>query len=1201
MKKTLQWPPSLSRIMRISLIQLFIAIQFLSVSFAMDGNAQEVLNRRLTINVKEQKIGSVLDKLGKLSGVNFMYSPELIQSERKVNLNAKEEKLEAILDNFLTPLKVTYEVSGKQILLKRISGNKPATPMQDGYGAPAQTLKSILFPIKGKVIDAAGETVPGATIVLKGSSSIGTTTDGEGNFTLEIPDGSTTLVVSSIGFMTQEVNITNKSMVQITLQSDIKSLTEVVVTGYSSQSKRDITGAVSTVDAKELTKVNAPNVAQQLQGRVAGVTVTSNNTPGGEATVRIRGFGTINNNDPLYVIDGVPTKGGLNSINPNNIESMQVLKDASSASIYGSRAANGVIIITTKKGKAGAPQFTFNSRFGIQTGKVDLDLIKDPQQFGDLLWTQRKNAGVLTNGNPSHQQYGNGVNAVVPDYILAGSQYGITLNPNNPNDPAAALVDPSRYNYNRNGFYQIVKANKQGTDWHKEILRPASTQEYNIGATGGTENGRYALSLNYYNQGGVLDHTSFNRYSLRSNTEFTFKKKVRFGENLEVSYTENKGYYSNNGTSSSANNQDGNPVGNGYRIPTIIPVYDIMGNFAATRAAGLGPATNPVAQLYRSRNNHVNTLRTFGNAYAEVDILKDLVAKTSIGIDMTSATRVGYTLMDLEEAEIEANNALTNASATDINWTWSNTLNYSKTFGTIHKLNILAGTEAIKANGRDFSASRSTFFSEDPLYMYLNAGTANIANTGAAYKWALFSVFGKVNYALKDRYLLEATVRRDGSSRFGANNRYGTFPAFSAGWRISEESFMKNIPWLTDLKLRAGWGQTGNQEIGNYNGFSTYRSSLSQSSYAIDGSNNAVQAGFDTDAFGNQNAKWETTTQTNIGLDGTFLKGMFGFNLDLYNRTTSDMLYQVSLPATQGVATIPFVNVGEMNNKGIDLGLDFHNTALNGDLTYSIGVNVSKYKNEVMKLNNSASAVLLGPAIRSYTWTRSVVGMPLYSFYGLQIDGIYQNQADVDNGPTYPGYAAVGKYKYHDTDGNGVINDNDRKFIGNPHPDFTYGINLNVAYKGFDLSVFMQGVQGNQIINMVKRWVDFNNQAGNRSLRMLNDSWTPENPDAVLPILDANDSRSQQPSSYFVENGSYLRMKNLTFGYTLPSTVASKIGLSNARIYVQAQNLFTITKYSGIDPEVTSVGSTPGSTVLGVDQGNYPNSKMYQVGINFGF
>lgn len=1052
---------------------------------------------------------------------------------------------------------------------------------------------SLDIKITGRVTDEKGEGIPGASILLKNSTAVGTSTDIDGTFTLVLPQGNNTIVVSSIGYVTQEIVVGNRTQFDIKLQSDVKALSEVVVTGYSSQSKRDITGAVATVDTKELTKVSAPNVAQQLQGRVSGVTVTSNSTPGGEATVRIRGFGTINNNDPLYIIDGVPTKGGLNNINPNNIESMQVLKDAASASIYGSRAANGVIIITTKKGKAGVPQFTFNSRTGIQSGKVNLDLIKNPQQFGDLLWTQLNNAGVLTNGNPSHPQYGNGASAVVPDYILAGSQYGLFEG-----DPA---TNPDLYNYNRQGFYQIVKANKQGTDWHQEILRPAVVQEYNVGASGGTENGRYALGLNYFKQDGVLNHTSFNRYSLRSNTEFNFKKRIRLGENLEVSYTQNKGYYSNNGTASTANNQDGNPIGNGYRIPSIIPVYDIMGNFAATRAAGLGPATNPVAQLYRTRNNRVNTIRTFGNAYLEADILKNLVAKSSIGIDYTNANRFAYTLMDLEEAEIEANNALTNANAYDVNWTWSNTLNYSNTFKDLHRVNVLVGSEAIKGMGNDFSAVRTTFFSEDPEYMFLNSGTAGINNSGSGYEWALFSLFAKLNYSFNDRYLFEATVRRDGSSRFGQNNRYGTFPAFSAGWRLSEENFLKDVAWISDLKLRAGWGQTGNQEIGNYNGFSTYRSTLNQSSYPINGSNSSVQAGFDTGTFGNPNAKWETTTQANFGIDAALFDGKFGVNFDVYNRTTTDMLYQVSLPATQGVATVPFVNIGEMNNKGVDLGLSYNNTALGGELKYNVAANISHYKNNVVKLNNSPTAVLLGPSIRSYTWTRSVAGMPLYSFYGLQIDGIYQNQAEVDNGPKYPGYAAVGKYRYKDTDGDGTITDNDRVFLGNPHPDFTYGFNFDASYKNFDLSFFLQGVQGNKMINMVRRWVDFNNQAGNRSLRMLNDSWTPQNPDAVLPILDANDSRSQQPSSYFIEDASYLRLKNITIGYTFPTSPLAKIGLTSARIYLQGQNLFTITKYSGIDPEVTSVGSTPGSTVLGVDQGNYPQTRLYQIGINFGF
>jgi TonB-dependent starch-binding outer membrane protein SusC len=1037
--------------------------------------------------------------------------------------------------------------------------------------------------VSGKVTDqASGDPLPGVSIVVKGTSQ-GTVTDTEGSYRLPLPGNESVLVFSFIGYAVKEVPVAGQTTINVSLATDAKALGEVVVTGYSTQSKRDITGSVVSVDAAELNKVSAPNVAQQLQGRAAGVTVNTNNSPGGEATVRIRGFGTINNNDPLYVIDGVPTKGGLNNINPNNIESIQVLKDAASASIYGSRAANGVIIITTKKGKAGEPKLTFTSRYGVQTAKSNLDLITDPQQFGNLLWAQLRNAKQLTNGNPSHPQYGNGATPVVPDYILAGNSYGLAAN-----DPR---VNPNRYSYSRDGFYQIVPANKAGTDWYDEILAPAPIREYNLGASGGTDKGRYALSLNYFSQEGVLRYTSFDRYSLRTNTEFTIKDKIRVGENLEVSYSKTLGSFSNN--------TDGNPIGNAYRIPSIIPVYDIAGNFAATRGQGLGPATNPLAQLVRAKNDQTGTLRAFGNAYAEVDLFKDLTAKTSIGVDFITSDQVDYGLLDLEEAEVEPSNSLLNANANDMTWTWSNTLNYKHTFNDRHQIGVLLGTEAIEGMGKSFQASRNNFFSEDPQYMYLAAGASGLNNTGTGYEWALFSLFGKINYALHDRYLLEATVRRDGSSRFGQNNRYGTFPAFSAGWRLSEEGFMSGLAWLDDLKLRGGWGQTGNQEIGNYNGFNTYRTSLNQSSYAMTGSNTAVVAGFDTQAFGNPDAKWEATTQTNVGLDATILSGKLGFNVDWYNRKTNDMLYQVSLPATQGTATVPFVNVGAMRNRGVDLGIDFNNTALNGDLTYGLNVNFSTYRNEVIKLANSATTVLLGPAIRDYRYTRSVAGMPLYSFYGLVIDGIYQNEDEVAAGPAYPGYAAVGKYRYRDVDGNGTINDNDRTFIGNPHPDFTYGVNLNVGYKNFDLSAFLQGVQGNDMINIVRRWIDFNQQAGNRSLRMVNESWTPANPDAVLPILDASDSRSMQPSTYFVEDGSYVRLKNLQLGYTLPAGVLAKIGLESVRIYVQGQNLFTITNYSGLDPEVSLTGSGA-SSQLGVDQGVYPSSKMYQVGVNIG-
>lgn len=1180
MKKTLPIPKILWKAMRMTIPQFLLMVICCGMASARDGRAQEVLNRTVSITGERMELQTVLARIEKQTDVKFVYSTK-INSSQRINLNVSGRPLSKVLEELLTPLQVQFEVIGSRILLRK--------KMPDNVPMPAAR-PAAERPLTGKVTDEKGEGLPGVSILIRQTQQ-GTTTDADGNFRLSVEDDQTVLVFSFMGYKSQEVSVGSRSSLTIRMAVDEKTLSELVVTGYSSQSKRDITGAVSTIDAQELSKVAAPNLAQQLQGRASGVTVISNNTPGGEATVRIRGFGSVNNNDPLYVIDGVPTKGGLNNINPNNIESMQILKDASSASIYGSRASNGVIIITTKKGKIGKPRFSFNMRYGLQTSKNKLDLIQDPQQQADLQWTQLRNAGQLTNGNPSHIQYGNGPRPVLPDYLLAGNQYGLMEG-----NPA---VDPARYNYSRDGFYQIVKANKQGTDWYDVILAPAPLQEYNVGASGGSETGRYAISMNYFNQDGTVKYTSFNRLSIRANTEFNVGKRLKIGENLEVSFIKNKGYFNNNGTSSASNNGDSNPIGYAYRIPSIIPVRDIRGNWAGTIASGFGPSQNPLAQLFRAKDNNTGTLRTFGNAYAELEIIRGLTARTSFGFDYTAANRTEYAYIETEKQEGSTTNSLTNANNKESGWTWSNTLNYMHTFGK-HNLNILAGTEAISTKGSNFQASRSNYFAEDPQYMVLNSGTSNLQNAGDAYEWALFSIFGKVNYSFDERYLLEATVRRDGSSRFGQNNRYGVFPAFSAGWRLSREQFLKGFSWLDDLKLRAGWGQTGNQEIGNYNGFDTYRTSLSNSSYDINGTNGSVVSGFDTQAIGNPDAKWETTTQTNVGMDLTVLKGKLAFNFDWYNRKTSDMLYQVALPATQGEAIAPFVNVGAMTNKGIDIGISYNDRLASGDFTYGVDLNFSTYENKVVRLSNLSSTMLLGPAVRSYVYTRSVTGMPLYSFYGLMVDGIYQNEADVQNGPAYPGYAAVGKYKYRDMDGNNVINDNDRTFIGNPHPDFTYGINLRLGYKNFDLSAFLQGVQGNDMINIVRRWLDFNQQAGKRSLRMLNDSWTPGNPNAPLPILDAADNLSQQPSSYFVESGSYARLKNLQIGYTIPSEALSKLRLESARIYVQAQNLFTITKYSGLDPEVSVTGSGT-SSQMGVDQGVYPSSKMYQIGLNVGF
>lgn len=1176
----------ITQIMRIGVISLIILLAFAQLLSAKTVKSQDIDKVKVILDIKKKSLLEAFRLIEGKTQFRFMYRTKDVSPVKNISITDGPHTVESLLREILSNTSLGFRQVDNQILII----SKENTPGTLSHGKDV-ALRDIM--VRGNVTDGQGKPLQGVSVNLK-STSIGTVTDTEGKFTIRAPEDGT-LVFTYVGFLTQEIAVDARTSFDIKMAEEFSSLNQVVVTGYSSQSRKDITGSVVSVDASELTKVASPNLAQQLQGRSSGVTVTANNTPGGEPTVRIRGFGTINNNEPLYIIDGVPTRSGLNNINPNNIESMQILKDASAASIYGSRAANGVIIITTKKGKAGESKLTFDARYGVQASKNtgNIDVIIDPLSFGQLRWTQLRNANQLTNGNPVDPQYGNGVDPVVPDYILAGTRYGVFEG-----DPAA---NPDLYRFSPDNMYQIIKSNKAGTNWFDEIVRSAAPiQEYNLGASGGTDKGKYAFGINYFNQEGIVRFTSFERYSLRANTEFTIKKRIRVGENLEAGRSENLGFFS----SPTLNNSDANPVGNAYRMPGIMPVYDIMGNYAGTRATGLGSAQNPVAQLDRGKNNSLKNSKIFGNLYAEIDIIKNLTARSSLGFDYQSSDGTVYDLVNLEFSAPLSVNRLTNSKISDITTTWSNTLNYKFSSNDIHDFQILAGTEAVENKLTVMSASRDAFISEDPDYMYLDAGTLALNNTGNGSEWALFSLFGKLNYKFKDKYLFEATVRRDGSSRFGQNYRYGVFPAVSAGWRVSQENFMKNVSWVDNLNIRGAWGQTGNQEIGNYNGFTTYRTNLGTSSYDMTGSNTTVLAGFDTQGYGNSNAKWETTTQTNIGVDATILDGMIGINIDWYTRKTSDMLYQVRLPATQGEAIVPFVNVGAMSNKGIDLGISFHSKA-GSNFTYDINANFSTYNNKIISLSGNQNEALISPLIRSYSYARSAAGFPIFSFYGLVIDGIFQNEKEVQDHAPYTGYAevtngvttGVGKFKYRDVNGDGIINDGDRTWIGNPHPDFTYGLNINLAYKSLDMTIFLQGVQGNDMISFVRRLIDFNELGNNRSIRMLTQSWSPENPNAILPILDASDSRSLLPSSYFVEDGSYLRMKTLQVGYTLPSAMLSRLGLETVRVYAQAQNLFTITNYSGLDPEVNFTGSGTTSQ-MGIDQGVYPASKLFQLGIS---
>ena len=1063
----------------------------------------------------------------------------------------------------------TYSQTGDFAFTKTKSNNKVL--FNKNVGLPD-------ISITGKVINENGEPMPGVNILLKGSA-VGTTTDVNGNFSITVPDGNAVLIFSFIGYNSQEENVNNRSVLNISLTPDIKTLNEVIVTGYTSQEKRDITGAISTVSSKDLTAVPASNFAQQLQGRVAGVTVGNDGQPGGDVMVRIRGIGSITgSSDPLYIIDGVPTQGGLNQLNSNDIESMQILKDASAASIYGSRASNGVVIITTKQGKAGKTQVTFDTYTGFQQLTNRLPKFMNLPQLLDYTWKASRAFGNIdpATGNPIDSYLGRGAKPVVPDYIVYP---GIGVNSNDPR------ADPKNYSIDN----PIVKPNLDGADyWFKQLYHTAPITSMNLTVSGAGTNGKYALSASYFDQQGILRFTGFKRYSIRVNTEFNVSKKIRIGENLSLSYTDDVKTF---------RFDDNSPVAQ-VNTQFFQPVYDIAGNFTGSKMGNF--YGNPYATLYRNKDNHTYNGRTFGNVYIAADILEGLTAKTSFGIDFT-VNNGSYFNPSQPESRTAGPSSLNVTNGYGLNWIWTNTLTYTKTFG-LHKFSLLAGSEAVKNKYRNFSTSKSNFAFDDLSYRYLDAGEKILTSSGSGSDFSLFSFFGKIDYSYNDKYLFSATLRRDASSRFAPNHRWGTFPAFSAGWRISQEDFLKDLTFINDLKLRASWGKTGNQEIDSYNQYSTYATSPASSSYDLTGSNNSLVTGYAPRKVGNPDAQWESQTMTNIGLDLSILNSKINLGVDVYNRTSDKLLLNVPHPATDGQLQFPAVNIGSMENKGIDVLIGYRNSALNGKFTYGISANWSTYKNKVTALYGGDDTFING----TDGLTRTAVGQPISSYYGYQLDGFFQSQAEADKYPTQGGNRPVlnqpGRWKFKNTNGDTVIDSKDQVFLGSAVPKFSYGLNINAGYAGFDLTVFIQGVYGNKLYNFQLNNTDFAGAASFPGIH-LTDTWTPQNPNSTLPALNPNaDTWERQTTTYFIENGSYIRGKNFQLGYSLPKNLLSKIMMSRARIYIQATNLFTITKYQGVDPEVNVRYQGNGSSLSnGVDRGVYPIGRTYMVGLQVGF
>ena len=1017
--------------------------------------------------------------------------------------------------------------------------------------------------------------VIGASVLIKGTNT-GTVSDASGRFSINAKQGDV-LVISFLGYLPREIAIGTQTNYAITLQPSSSNLNEVVVTGYSSQRKKDITGSVSVVSVKDLKDVPAGSPEQMLQGRAAGLNIITSGQPGSGSNIRIRGITSFGNTDPLVIVDGV--QASLTNINANDIESIQVLKDAGAASIYGVRGANGVIVVTTKKG-SGKTKITYDSYFGTQRPLKNGFPLLNPQEMADLTWLAYRNSGQVNEitKNPEHPQYGNGAKPVLPDYILpTGAKEG---------DPTVNL---SLYNIDfTKPSYQIVKANKQGTDWFHEIFKPAAIQSHTLTASGGTDNSSYLFSGGYFNQQGTLINTYLKRYSARINTQFNIKDKIRIGENLFVFNRDNPQI---------GNQGEGNEISNSYRTQPIVPVYDINGNFGGGAGARLGQGSNPVASRTRAKDNKGNQWDVQGNVFAEVDFLKRFTVRTSFGGILNLGYNYNFGFRTYENAENVGQNSYNENSTYNRNWTWTNSLTYSEVFAEKHNVKIFAATEAIEGYGRGVGGNRVNLFSNDPNFRNLSNGSpTGQGNYSYAYQNSLFSLIGRLDYSFNEKYLFSATVRRDGSSVFTPERRYGIFPSVTAGWRISNEPFMKGVEWINDLKLRGGYGILGSQaNVNATNSYTLFGGGAGDSYYDIGGVNTGSVRGFRESSIGNPATSWEENKITNIGLDATLFNSKFDISFEVYKKTIKGLLFPQPLPATAGGAGRPTINIGNVENSGIDLSTNYHGRVQN-DFSYDIGLILTTYKNNI---TNIPGDYFGAGGSRIGDFARNQEGRSIGAFFGYDVLGIFQNAAEVTSSPTQDA-AAPGRFKYRDVNGDGKISDTDRTFFGNPNPDFTYGLNLGVNYKNFDFSTFFYGSQGNDVINYVRWWTDFfPSFQGAKSKDALYNSWSTTNTSGTTPIAEnvSNFSNNGVPNSYYKEDGSYLKCKSLILGYTIAPSNLNRYGIDRLRLYVQAANLFTVTKYTGLDPELSGNNSA-----FGIDYGNYPNNQPnYNFGINLTF
>ena len=1001
--------------------------------------------------------------------------------------------------------------------------------------------------VTGTVLDETGSALVGVNIQIKGTTR-GTTSDVRGAYRIDVPNGNAVLVYSFIGYKRKEVTVGNQSTINVSLEADAGSLDEVVVVGYGTQKRSSLTGAVSTVTTKELTALPVPNVSAALQGRVPGVSVVNNGGPGTAPTVQIRGVGSINyGSGPLYVIDGVPT-GDLNSFNTNDIESLEVLKDASSAAIYGSRAANGVVLITTKKGsRDNKVRITLDSYVGTQSAWKKIDVLNRDQ------YVQYATALTSNAGFPLPSRLGN---------------------LNTPIYPGATQT-----------FAQTE------TNWQNELFRNAPIQQQQLSLSGGNTVSRFFASGNYFNQQGIQQGTSFERGSLRLNSDHQVAKFLTIGQTLTASY-------SNQRPETTGNRSQ---LMNALRMVPYFPATDPtkMGGFSAPTALDGTDPENPLRApaLDITRNKF---LKAFATVYAEVKLTSNLRYRFNYGADLGFGTTTGFLPIYNDGYSGRTSATITDNRSTNISQIFTNQLTFDKTFGK-HEFNVLAVAENQKSTFTNLNGS-GTRPNND---LNVIQGVSNPSVNSARFVTELISYVGRINYEYAGKYLLSASIRRDGSSLFAPGNKWGNFPSASVGWRINQEGFMKGLPQFSELKLRASYGKTGFNGIGNY----AWQSLVNADATAYPfGSANSLGSYFN--GLGNTDLKWETTDMVNLGIDGGLFNNRITFSAEVYNRNTNGLILAVPIPNSIGYSNAPVANIGSMKNWGYEFQAGYN--FAKGDFRGNASANVGITRNRVLSLATPTASIYAGQDADygGYDITKTEVGQPVQSFYGYQVDGIFQSQAEINaanaidgNDKTpYLANAAPGDIRFKDLNGDGKIDANDRTYLGSYIPKFNYGANLSGTYKNFDFTLYLQGVQGNKIYNGTKVVTQGQLRLFNAGPAVLN-AWTPTNTNTDVPrSISGDPNNNSRTSDRFLEDGSYMRIKNLTIGYSIPvKTLGSLTNnvISKVRVYVSSQNLLTLTKYTGYDPEV---GSRNGTLLRnGIDYANFPQSRTVLAGLQLTF